>query len=66
MVFTATARWNFQGETWLSVEIEAADLGLAGALFYSMLPKSFFRGSARLVSVRPQGSGSFDPKMLLA
>jgi hypothetical protein len=64
MVYTATARWNFRGETWFSVEIEAADLDLAGALFYSMLPTTFFRGKSRLVAIRPQGASPFDPKLL--
>jgi len=66
MVFTATARWDFRGETWLSAEIEAADLDMAGAVFYSMLPMTFFRGSRRLVAIRPQEPGSFDPRMLSA
>jgi len=64
MVFTATARWNFRGETWFSVEVEAIDLDTAGALFYSMLPATFFRGSNRLVAIRPQSSGSFETTLL--
>ena len=64
MVFTATARWNFRGETWFSVEIEAVDLDVARALFYSMLPITFFRGNSRLLAIRPQDLGPFDVKML--
>jgi len=64
MIFAATARWNFRGETWFSVEIEAADLDAAGALFYSMLPASFFRGSNRLLAIGPRGSEAFSPKVL--
>ena len=64
MLFTATARWNFQGEAWLSVELEAANLDLAGALFYSMLPTGFCRGSNRLVAIRPQSADVSDPKLL--
>lgn len=64
MVFIATARWNFRGEAWFSVEIEAADLNMAGALFYSMLPITFFRGKERLISIRPRDMESFDPKIL--
>ena len=64
MVFTATARWNFRGETWFSMEIEAHDLDLAGALFYSMLPITFFRGNHRLVAIRPQDHGPAYPHML--
>lgn len=66
MVFTATARWNFRGETWFSVEIDAINLDVAGALFYSMLPTTFFRGNNRLVSIRPQNVDSFEPNMLAA
>jgi hypothetical protein len=66
MVFTATARWDYRGETWFSVEIEAVDLEMAGALFYYMLPITFFRGKHRLVAIRPQTLGSFDAKMLAA
>jgi hypothetical protein len=64
MVYTATARWNFRGETWFSVEIEAHNLDAAGALFYSMLPSTFFRGDHRLVAIRPRSTDSFDPKIL--
>jgi hypothetical protein len=64
MVFTATARWNFRGETWFSVEIEAVNLEVAGALLYSMLPITFFRGKNRLLAIRPQNFDSFEPKML--
>jgi hypothetical protein len=64
MVFTATARWDFRGETWFSVEIESGSIEVAGALFYSMLPITFFRGTNRLVAIRPQTLGSFDPKQL--
>jgi hypothetical protein len=64
MVFTATARWDFRGEAWFSTEIEATSLDVAGALFYSMLPITFFRGKNRLVAVRPQSLDSFEPRML--
>jgi hypothetical protein len=66
MVFTATARWNFRGETWFSVEIEAVNVDAAGAVFYSMLPITFFRGKDRLIAIRPQNLGIFDPKMMAA
>jgi len=66
MIFTATARWNFRGETWFSIEIEAATIEAAGAIFYSMLPITFFRGKNRLVAIRPQNMQSFDAKLLEA
>jgi hypothetical protein len=66
MVFTATARWNFRGETWFSIELEAIDIEVAAAMFYSALPITFFRGKNRLIAIRPQDLGSFDPKMLTA
>jgi hypothetical protein len=66
MVFVATARWNFRGETWFSVEIEAVNLDVAGALFYSMLPSTFFRGNHRLVAIKPQDCGPFSPRILAA
>jgi hypothetical protein len=66
MMFTATARWNFRGETWFAVEIEAGTLDIAGALFYSMLPITFFRGSNRLVAIQPQNRSGFEPQMLNA
>ena len=64
MVFTATAQWNFRGETWFSVEIETVNLEVAGALFYSMLPITFFRGNSRLLAIRPQNLDSLEPKIL--
>jgi hypothetical protein len=64
MTFTATARWNFRGETWFSIELEAPSIDVAGAMFYSMLPTTFFRGKNRLVAIKPQNCNSFDPKML--
>jgi hypothetical protein len=64
MVFTATAWWNFRGETWFSVEIEAVNPDVARALFYSMLPMTFFRGNNRLLAIRPQNLDSVEPKML--
>ncbi len=64
MLFTATARWDFRGEAWLTLELEAASLDAAGALFYSMLPITFFRGKNRLVAIRPQKWEAFDPHML--
>lgn len=48
----------------MSVEIEACSLAAAGTQFYSILPITFFRGSNRLVAIRPQHLGSFEPKML--
>jgi hypothetical protein len=66
MVYTATARWNFRGETWFSIEIEAISIEVAGAMFYSMLPITFFRGKNRLVAIRPQNMHSFDVKLLEA
>ena len=64
MIFTATARWDFRGETWFSVELDAADLDMAGAMFYAMLPTTFFRGNKRLVAIHPQNPNGFDVKML--
>ena len=64
MIFTATARWDFRGETWFSIELEAVDLEVAGAMFYAMLPTTFFRGNKRLVSIRPRNLNAFDVKML--
>ncbi len=67
MVFTATARWNFRGESWMSVEIEAPNLAAAGTQLYAILPITFFRGSHRLIAIRPQNSeNSFEPKMLIS
>ena len=64
MIFTATARWNFRGETWFSIEIEASSIDVPGAMFYSMLPITFFRGKNRLVAIRPQNMHSFDVHLL--
>ncbi len=64
MVFTATARWNFRGETWLAVELEATSIEVASAQLYSMLPITFFRGNNRLVSIRPENLDAFEPKKL--
>ncbi len=66
MLFTATARWNFRGETWLSVELEATSIELAGVMFYSILPMTFFRGKSRLVAIKPQGVNGFEPQKMLA
>jgi hypothetical protein len=66
MIFAATARWNFRGETWFSVELEATDIEVAGALFYSMLPTTFFRGDHRLVAIKPQDRGAFPSHVLTA
>jgi hypothetical protein len=65
MIYTASARWYFRGETWFSTELEAGSLDVAGALFYSMLPITFFRGTRRMISIRPQGQGS-ELRMLTA
>ncbi len=48
----------------MSVEIEATSLAAAGTQFYSLLPITFFRGNNRLVAIRPQNIGAFEPKML--
>jgi hypothetical protein len=64
MVFMASARWNFRGETWLSVEIDADNVEIAGAMFYSMLPATFFRGTGRMVSIRPQDHAPSFPALL--
>ncbi len=64
MLYTATARWDYRGESWLSVELEASSIEVAGAMFYSMLPITFFRGKNRLVAIRPQNLEAFDQKML--
>ncbi len=64
MLFIATARWNYRGETWFSAELETASIELAGVMFYSMLPITFFRGKNRLVAIRPQNAEGFQPRML--
>jgi hypothetical protein len=57
MVFAATARWNFRGETRFSVEIEAVDIEAAGAAFYAMLPITFLRGNRRLLAIKARECG---------
>ncbi len=44
--------------------MEADTIEVAGAMFYSMLPMTFFRGKNRLVAIRPKNLEPVDQKML--